>query len=80
MGCVAPPALRRVRLFARFPVWHPMERKMKLTQMIYSTVIAFEPKRHPCYALVALAMLLTALIALAYLGGTGVAGAIRKVW
>ncbi len=53
---------------------------MKLTQMIYSTVVAFEPKRHPFYALVALAMLLAALIALAYLGGTGVAGAVRKLW
>lgn len=53
---------------------------MKLTQMIYSTVVAFEPKRHPGYALVALAMLLTALILLAYIGGTGVAAALKGIW
>lgn len=53
---------------------------MKLTQMIHDTVVAFEPKRNPGYALIALAMLLSAFILLAYLGGSGVAGAIQRLW
>jgi hypothetical protein len=53
---------------------------MKLTQMVYSTVVAFEPKRQPWVSLIALAMLLTALITLAYLGGTGAAGVFKRFW
>lgn len=50
---------------------------MKITEMIYRTVLAFDPKRHPWFALAALAMLLTAFVALCYFGGVG-AGALIK--
>ena len=50
---------------------------MKLTEMIYSTVVAFEPKRQPWFALAALAMLLMAFVAVCYAGGVG-AGALVK--
>lgn len=49
---------------------------MKITQMIHDTVVAFEPKRHPGPALVALGMCLLAMVAiagLAYLCGAGAA-------
>lgn len=50
---------------------------MKLTEMIHQTVVAFEPKRHPVYALIALAMFLAALVALAYFGSTGTGALIK---
>lgn len=56
---------------------------MKLTQMIHDTVVAFEPRRNPVPALVALAMCLLALVALAglaYLCGAGAAGAFKSLW
>lgn len=40
---------------------------MTCTEMIHATIVAFEPKRHPWFALAALAMLLTAFVALCYL-------------
>lgn len=52
---------------------------MKLTEMIHRTVLAFEPKRHPVYALTALAMMLITLVALAYLSGSSVASLLRPL-
>ena len=56
---------------------------MKITQMIHDTVVAFKPDRHPIYALVALALLLTALVALgavACLGGVGAGNMLKAIW
>lgn len=53
---------------------------MKITQMIHDTVVAFKPDRHPIYALIALALLLTALVALACLGGVGAGNMLKAIW
>ena len=50
---------------------------MKLTEMIHRTTLAFRPAQHPIYALIALAMMLTALVVMIYISGAGVASAAR---
>ncbi|KHA64484.1 hypothetical protein NI18_08865 [Sphingomonas sp. Ant20] len=44
---------------------------MKITRMIHDTVVAFKPDRHPIYALVALTIMMSALVALVVFGGVG---------
>jgi hypothetical protein len=45
---------------------------MKITRMIHKTVVAFKPDRHPIYALLALAIMMSAMVALVVFGGVGV--------
>jgi hypothetical protein len=52
---------------------------MKLTEMIHQTVVAFKPEKHPFYALIALAMMLLAIVALVYFGGSGASGAVSGI-
>lgn len=51
---------------------------MKITEMVYSTVVAFDPKRQPWKALIALLLFLIALVSLAYIGGSNAAVAFLK--
>lgn len=44
---------------------------MKITQMIHDTVVAFKPDRHPIYALLALTIMMSAVVALVVFGGVG---------
>lgn len=54
---------------------------MKLYEMIHSTVVAFEPRKQPWFALAALTLLLiamvTVIVAFAYLGNASTSALIK---